>query len=369
MNTLAEAFESLKTRDDSIDPYEAMQHLCRANWLRGEKIDYFYHLKKKAKQVDGKLELICSILIGELPKQIQGKVKAFYVEKKDGNGTISELNARLLIMRAKHLLSERGITLDIECLNADELNNQQISDVSKVDKGKDDEIPAVGKTSSLSGRSQRKGKCFICQKPGHYANYCFSQFCQRCGGKGHNMKVCKNSPKFAKVTARSQLVPEESVIIEVSINNNKCVAMLDSGATMSVIEVQMLKRWNLHNVMKPDPGRLRVFDNRIVPSMGKVSLTVKVNDSLTEHQFVVVDINAGMSTVLGQNFLCKFGSTEFNWNTGEVRLGILLMRLKLWLRGGELSERIPVAEREDETALQFDINPQLPDDQRCCIQN
>ena len=145
--------------------------------------------------------------------------------------------------------------------------------------------------------------------------------------------------------------------------------MLNSGATISVIEVQMLKRWNLHNVMKHGPDRLRVFDNRIVPSMGKVSLTVMVNDSLTEHQFVVVDINAGMSTVLGQDILCKFGSTEFNWNTGEVRLGKLLMRLKLWLMGGELSERIPVAEREDKTALQFDINPQLPDDQRCCLQN
>ena len=45
------------------------------------------------------------------------------------------------------------------------------------------------------------------------------------------------------------------------------------------------------------------------------------------------------------------------------------MRLKLWLRGGELSERIPVAEREDETALQFDINPQLPDDQPYCLRN
>ena len=56
------------------------------------------------------------------------------------------------------------------------------------------------------------------------------------------MKVCKNPPKFAKVTATSQLVPEESVIIEVSVNNNKCVAVLDSGAKISVIEVQMLKR-------------------------------------------------------------------------------------------------------------------------------
>ena len=137
MNTLAEAFELLKTRDDPVDPYETMQHLCRANWLRGEKIDYFYyHLKKKAKQVDGKLELICSILIGQLPKQIQGNVKAFYVEKKDGNGTILELNARLLIMKAKHLLSERGIDLDIGCLNVDELTINKSLGYQKWIRGK-----------------------------------------------------------------------------------------------------------------------------------------------------------------------------------------------------------------------------------------
>ena len=40
--------------------------------------------------------LICSILIGHLPKQIQSKVKTFYVEKKNDDGTISELNARLV---------------------------------------------------------------------------------------------------------------------------------------------------------------------------------------------------------------------------------------------------------------------------------
>ena len=54
-------------------------------------------------------------------------------------------------MRVKQLLSKRGIALDIECLNVDELNNQQNSGLSKVNEVKDDEIPAVGKTSSLSG--------------------------------------------------------------------------------------------------------------------------------------------------------------------------------------------------------------------------
>ena len=117
MNVLAEAFGLLKTLNDPIDPYEVMQHLCRANWLCCEKIDeFYYHLKKKAKQVDVKLELICSIFIGQLPKHIQGKVKAFYVKKRDYNGTISEQNACLLIMRVKQLFSECGIALDIGCL-------------------------------------------------------------------------------------------------------------------------------------------------------------------------------------------------------------------------------------------------------------
>ena len=67
-------------------------------------------------QADAKLEFICFIVIGQLPKQTQGKVNAFYIKKKDYNGTISELNTCLLNMRVKQLLSESGIALDIGCV-------------------------------------------------------------------------------------------------------------------------------------------------------------------------------------------------------------------------------------------------------------
>ena len=139
------------------------------------------------------------------------------------------------------------------------------------------------------------------------------------------------------------------------------------SATISVIDVHMLKRWNLHNTMKHSTDHLWATDNRIVPSNGKVFLTVKVNDSLTGHQFVLADSNASMATVLGRDFLCKFGSTEFTWNTGQIQLGKLLMRPKLWLRGGELSKHITIGEREDEIVFQFDINQQFPDDQHHCL--
>ena len=42
-NTLNDAFELLKTLDDHVDPYEAMQKLCRADWYRGVHIDDFYY--------------------------------------------------------------------------------------------------------------------------------------------------------------------------------------------------------------------------------------------------------------------------------------------------------------------------------------
>ena len=39
-------------------------------------------------------------------------------------------------------------------------------------------------------------------------------------------------------------------------------------------------------------------------------LNLKLKDLLTNQQFVVVDSNSGMSTAMGIDFLCTFGTTE-----------------------------------------------------------
>ena len=71
-NTLDAAFDLLKTLDDPIDPYEAMQKLCRRNWLHGVHIDdFFYDLKRLAKDAEADTNLICNIIIAQLPKTVQ----------------------------------------------------------------------------------------------------------------------------------------------------------------------------------------------------------------------------------------------------------------------------------------------------------
>ena len=75
-DTLDSAFTLLCTLDDPIDPYEAMRKLCRTDWLHGVRIDdFFYQLKKQSKHANASLQLICTIIIGQLPKKIQGKAR------------------------------------------------------------------------------------------------------------------------------------------------------------------------------------------------------------------------------------------------------------------------------------------------------
>ena len=69
LESLEDAFKLLKTLEDPVDQYEAMQGLCRADWLRGKHInDFFYQLKCHAKHAKASLDVVCTILIGQLPK-------------------------------------------------------------------------------------------------------------------------------------------------------------------------------------------------------------------------------------------------------------------------------------------------------------
>lgn len=74
--TLDEVFTLFKTLNNPVDTYKAMQKLCRADWYKGVHIDdFFYQLKRQLVHANASLDVGCSILISQLPKVIQSKVK------------------------------------------------------------------------------------------------------------------------------------------------------------------------------------------------------------------------------------------------------------------------------------------------------
>ena len=56
----------------------------------------FLSVKTSGQAAKASLDLVCTILIGQLPTQVKCKVKAFYADVKT-DGSISDRNARKLI--------------------------------------------------------------------------------------------------------------------------------------------------------------------------------------------------------------------------------------------------------------------------------
>ena len=81
-------------------------------------------------------------------------------------------------------------------------------------------------------------------------------------------------------------------------------------------------------------------------------------------RFKVVKTKRPIKTILGRDFLYKFGTTEFNWSAGKIRLGNMWLTPLLWIRGGTHNDRVAMATSSSKDKMIFDINPNLDDSQR-----
>ena len=107
--------------------------------------DFFYNLKKQARDAKAPLDLVCTILIGQLPKQVQSKAKTFYADKRQGDSTVLEADARLLMVDIKEQMTSRGIPLDVGCTHRDELSPGKTLDPLQAVRWVDaPEVPSQG---------------------------------------------------------------------------------------------------------------------------------------------------------------------------------------------------------------------------------
>ena len=126
------------------------------------------------------------------------------------------------------------------------------------------------------GRQRGRGgnastrKCYICNKPDHLAADCTNQNFQVCGVWGHGMRKCNKPSDRYGIGSISEKgdEPDETVIVSVEIEGPKWEAMLDSGAGISVTDIETLTSLGLDQNITTEEGNLRVFDNDVKQNIG-----------------------------------------------------------------------------------------------------
>ena len=396
---LDDAFQSLKTLDPPVDKYEYMQKLCRMNWMPGTQVDdFFYQLKRVARHAEAKIDFVCSILCAQLPKEVQGKAKSWLADN-----TVSEKNARELLVKVKSWMVERGIPLDTGFKNLDSYGGTRSATVmscsvpisseegASLKHASCPEPPSSASASEMQplesvarvaypghkkqppARRQSgptfKGKCYVCGG-NHMMKQCPDKRCPRCGAKGHILMNCSASKVSCvqpDVESPDTAAAESAVLLSVKLNGQSASAMVDSGAGPNVIDKgTMLKLGLLRSIKRQESGHVLGVGNTKVPVFGQAELDVELDDGMRNRESFTVLDSYDDAVLLGRSFLSGFPSVEFDWAKHRIRLGDSWYDANIMLSGGKVDARVDVVrlERNAPENLEFDINPALSPEKR-----
>lgn len=178
-----------------------------------------------------------------------------------------------------------------------------------------DKTQGFRRSSSRSKSPEPKGfsnikKCTICGES-HLEKYCKfkNAKCFNCHKVGHLKKFCKNHnvyPIFEQ--SRDKVINRISYInpfrANIIINKLKCSAMIDSGASMSVMPDFIFNRYFRDVTLSPDKRTLSGYDGKPLNLVGSACFTVEYNNIKNNLLFTVV-IN-GSELIVGRDFMEAF---------------------------------------------------------------
>lgn len=182
--------------------------------------------------------------------------------------------------------------------------------------------------------------------------YCPERKCVICGTKGHSVTDCpkKHSRKkkgIFQVTNKPH-ESEHTVDITAKINNILLTLLLDSGAGPSVLDLGTVHKLGLESQINKCPSRVYGIAKKPVKVIGNILLWVDLgDDQKLEQSFGVLQETATIR-ILGREFLKKFGSTEFDWDTQRIRLGSIWKSSDAILEGGDVMRRSHVASLQED---------------------
>ena len=107
------------------------------------------------------------------------------------------------------------------------------------------------------------------------------------------------------------------------MNNAETNAMLDTGAAVCVTDLEIVKHIGLHKSIMETKSNLVDASGNAMPIIGAVDIPITVSPHLptVRQRFYVLDSQSNSNVLLGRDFMQKFGTVSFNFNSRKVRLG------------------------------------------------
>ena len=199
---------------------------------------------------------------------------------KSMSGTLNKQRAEELYVEARRLFYEKFNKSDQVLVVEDELS-QRTASLELSMKRQEEQLQETRGT--LQAYSVNDKQCHFCKALGH-----FKRNCPKLKNKGnYNDKSREGFQKrkgppyvycvdFSESTVKNKSDVDNNsdaaVFLHVKINNKNCDILIDSGAGPCVIDLAVLKEWNLFNKIKRGEGGRNLYGLGISKIIGTIVL-------------------------------------------------------------------------------------------------
>ncbi|KZS07239.1 Uncharacterized protein APZ42_029099, partial [Daphnia magna] len=167
-------------------------------------------------------------------------------------------------------------------------------------KEKNEQEKAKGPYKPKGRSTAGKQFCFQCKRPGHIARYCFKNL------ESPNYKApTRDTAPVTTLTANA------AVNLATQAPNVNATAVIDIGATVTVISPELLKKTQFVQQPWDGSGIILANGSRMMPE-GAAEILVTHKNRSVKGKAIVMGMS-GMELLMGNSFLKQFGSIRINY--------------------------------------------------------
>ena len=208
--------------------------------------------------------------------------------------------------------------------------------------------------------NQDRIECSFCNKWGHIRSACWHlPENRKKKSVGFDGKMGNNRTRSDGRNDGYCIISNEertAVIVEARIHGKSSLVLIDTGAGPCVIDIEILKQWNLIRLIKWNTKGEKLQGLGSAKSLGTIVLNFCLHPKLQRNQTFKVVQNLNGTILIGRSFLAQFETLEINWKKITLKIDDIFVKGKGLVHGGELESRVCVANKKD---TEDDIEEQL----------